>query len=110
MSNIIALVYISLSELQTVDPKYTEDWVDNNPDDVVKVLRSLGLETNLPYERQFCTHRNRFGNINTTSRFVGNEMTNQEWIDSPYSSQEAKDRVLNNKLVNNLYQMRGMTE
>lgn len=110
MSSIIALVYVSLSELQTINPMYTEEWVDNNEQQLLGVLHGLGLDTKLQYERQIETHRNRFGNVNTCSRFVGNERLDDEWINSEYSSQEAKDKKLGNKLVFDMYRLRGMTE
>lgn len=110
MSTIIALQYISLSELYTVDKNYTEKWVEDNPKELEKVLRDLGLETNLPYEHQFCTHRNRFNNIITCSRWVGNEMISKEWLDSGYASQTAKDKASGSRLLADLYRNRGMTE
>ena len=53
MSSIIALVYISQSELWTVNPMYTEEWVRNNPQQLEPVLYGLGLDVNKPYETQF---------------------------------------------------------
>ena len=110
MSSIIALVYISQSELWTVNPLYTEEWVRNNPQQLEPVLYDLGLDVNQPYETQFNTHRNRFGNINSCTRFVGNERLDQDWIDSEYSSQEAQDKASGSNLVKDLYSLRGMTE
>lgn len=110
MSSIIALVYISQSELWTVNPMYTQEWVQNNPQQLEQVLYDLGLDVNQPYEVQFNTHRNRFGNINSCSRFVGNERLDKEWIDSKYSSQEARDKASGSNLVKDLYSLRGMTE
>ena len=110
MSSIIALVYISLSELQTIDPKYTEEWVDSSEQELLGVLQGLGLDINQPWERQVVTHRNKFGNINTCSRFVGNERISESWIESGYASQEAKDKASGSKLIFDLYRMRGMTE
>jgi len=80
------------------------------PTELEGVLYDLGLDVNQPYEVQFNTHRNRFGNINSCTRFVGNERLDQEWIDSKYSSQEAKDKASGNSLVKDLYSLRGMTE
>ena len=110
MSSIIALVYISLSELQTIDPKYTEEWVDGSEQELLGVLHGLGMDINKPWERQVVEHRNRFGNINTGSRWVGNERIDKEWIESGHASQEAHDKASGSKLIFDLYRMRGMTE
>ena len=110
MSSIIALVYISQSELWTVNPMYTEEWVQNNPQQLEPVLYGLGLDVNQPYEVQFNTHRNRFGNIDTCSRWVGNSRLDDEWILSSYASEEAVAKKQGNGLVKDLYSMRGMTE
>ena len=110
MSSIIALVYISLSELQTIDPKYTEEWIDSSEQELLGVLRGLGLDINKPWERQIVEHRNRFGNINTCSRFVGNSRIDEEWVTSGYASQEAIDKSKNNRMLTDLYRQRGMVE
>ena len=110
MSSIIALVYISQSELWTVNPMYSEEWIASNPQQLEGVLYDLGLNVNEPYEVQFNTHRNRFGNLNTCTRWVGNERLDQKWIDSKYSSQEARDKASGSNLVKDLYSLRGMTE
>ena len=110
MSSIIALVYISQSELWTVNPDYTEEWLQNNPQQLEQVLYDLGLDINQPYEVQHNTHRNRFGNLNTCTRWVGNSRLDQEWIESGYASSEAIDKQQGNNLVKDLYSLRGMTE
>ena len=110
MSSIIALVYISLSELQTIEPRYNEQWVDSSEQELLGVLKGLGLDVNQPWERQIVEHRNRFGNLITGSRWVGNERIDKEWIESGYSSQSAIDKSKNNRMLNDLYRMRGMTE
>jgi len=110
MSSIIALVWVSLSELQTIDRKFTETWADNSEQELMDVLHGLGMDINRSVERQVVEHRNRFGNLITGSRFVGNSRTDPEWINSGYASQEAIDKSLNNKMVNDLYRLRGMTE
>lgn len=110
MSSIIALVYISLSELQTVEPRYTEQWVDSSEQELLGVLQGLGLDVNQPWERQIVEHRNRFGNLITGSRWVGSERTDIEWVESGYASQASIDKSKNNKMLNDLYRMRGMTE
>jgi hypothetical protein len=103
-------VYISQSELITADPKYTEEYIKDNPIELERTLWSLGLDTNQPYEHQEVTHRNRFGNIISCPRFIGVERLDKEWIESGYASEEALAKRLNNKLVNDLFRLKGLTE
>jgi hypothetical protein len=110
MGSIVALVSVSLSELQTFDNKYTEEWATDNPEELESVLYKMGLNPSMPYERQLKTHRNRFNAVITCSRFMGYERTDEEWINSGYASEEAKDKVKNNKLLNDLYRFKGLTE
>ena len=110
MSSIIALVYISLSELQTVDRKFTVEWIDNSEKELLDVLHGLGMDINQSVERQVVEHRNRFGNLITCPRWVGCERLDKEWIESGYASDEAKDKASGSKLVFDLYRLRGMTE
>ena len=74
------------------------------------VLYGVGLNTELPYEVQMLTHRNRFGNVITCSRYVGNERLDDEWLKSGYASEEAIARKLDNKLLNDIFRMKGLTE
>jgi len=110
MSSIIALVYISQSELCTVDLKYSEEWIANHPEQLEAVLYELGINTNEPYETQFNTHRNRFGNLNTCTRFIGNSRLDQKWLESGYASEEALDKATGSKMIADLYRSRGLTE
>jgi hypothetical protein len=110
MSSIIALVYIRLSELQTIDRKYSEEWADSSENELLGVLHGLGIDVNQSVERQVVEHRNRFGNLITCSRWVGCERIDKEWIDSGYASEEAIAKKLNNGLVNDLFRLRGLTE
>lgn len=110
MSSIIALVYISLSELQTVDRKFTVEWIDNSEKELLDVLHGLGMDINQSVERQVVEHRNRFGNLITCPRWVGCERTDEAWIKSGYASEEAIAKSLNNGLVNDLFRLRGLTE
>lgn len=110
MSSIIALVWVSLSELQTIDQKYNEEWVDSSEKELLDILYSLGMNTNQPVERSMVEHRNRFGNLITCSRWTGLERLDKEWIESGYASEEAIAKSLNNGLVNDLFRLRGLTE
>ena len=110
MAKIAAIVIVSQSELVTADPKYTEFWVSTNPTKVKLLLYSVGLDTELNYEQEVITHRNRFGNQVTCTRWVGNERQDSEWLKSEYSSRAARDRALNSKLLNDMYRLRGLAE
>lgn len=107
---IVALVYVSLSELYTMDKKYTEEYFEINPAELDKILYSLGMDTNSHIEVQELTHRNRFNNVVTCKRWVGNELTTKEWINSGYASQAAIDKSKNSKMLTDLYRLRGAVE
>lgn len=109
--DIIAIEYVSLSEIQTVAPHYTKEYFDENPDELKSVLYSLGMEVyDYPHEEQYNTHRNRLGNTITTWRWVGNSRIDKEWLSSGYASIEARDKSLKNSLLIESYKMRGLVE
>jgi len=108
MLNICAIEYVSLSELETVMPWITLEWTEENPDILKNMLHDLGMDAwNYPVDVQDCTHRNRFGNVITTRRWVGNSRVDKEWLESGYASTAAKDRALGNKLLIESYLKRG---
>ena len=109
--NIAAFEVISLSELQTVMPWLTKEWIDENPDTFNKMLFDCGMDVfNFPVDAQYNTHRNRFNNLITTWRWVCNSRLDQEWIDSEYASTAAKDKAKGNRLLIDCYRMRGEVE
>ena len=109
--NIYAVTYISLSELQTVNPCIDEDFIERNPDEFKEILYSLGADCyNYPIEQQDVTHRNRFGNITSGKRWVCNERIDSEWCSSGFASIEARDKALGNKLLVESYKLRGLVE
>jgi len=111
MLQIAAIVYVSLSEIQTVAPFVTEEFIEENPDVFQKMLFDLGMDVfNYPWEMQNVTHRNRFGNLITCPRWVGKERVDHEWVEGPYASVEARDKSLNNYLLTDLYKNKGMVE
>lgn len=111
MLKIAAISYVSLSEIQTVANWVTEEFIEENPDIFKKMLFDLGMDVyNYPWEVQNVTHRNRFGNIISCPRYVGNERVDIDWVNSPYSSVEARDKSLNNKILNDLYRFKGLVE
>ena len=107
---IAAVCIISLSEIQTVKPEITEEWIKNNKDDFDKLLYGLGMDIRYPYDTQDVQHRNRFGNVITCLRFVGNERYDMEWVNSSYASCAAIDKSKNNSLLTDIYASRGEVE
>ena len=107
---IVALVYVSLSELYTIYKKYTSEYFEMHPEELETILQGLGMDTTSNIEVQELTHRNRFNNIVTCKRWVGNELTTKEWINSGYASQAAIDKSKNSKMLTDLYRLRGCIE
>lgn len=110
-SSIVALVYISESELARVMPSYSSEWEVKYPEMMEEILWGLGLNTKQPYKRyDTIQHRNRFDEVVMCSRWVGNERHDFEWISSGYASKEALDRDRNSRLLDDTYRMRGLTQ
>lgn len=107
---IAAICYISMSELRTVCPWLNTEWIDNNPDKLKEMLFDLGMDIDYPIDTQYVEHRNRFGNLYTGLRWVGNERIDRSWLESGYSSQEARDKALGSKILTDAYRLRGLTE
>lgn len=105
---ITALCIVSASEIAVGYPDFTYDLIETNRDKFLKILYDLGMDTSQQIEIQPDTqHRNRLDKIVICDRYVGHERTDLEWINSGYASQEAKDKKLNNRLINDLYKLRG---
>lgn len=111
MLNIIALRYISLSEIQKTNPEITLAWIENNPEQFKVILFELGLDTSIPWDwQENIPHRNFFNEVVTCDRWVGNERTDKVWIESGNASLEAKDKSKGNKLIIDLYRQRGLVD
>jgi hypothetical protein len=121
MAKIPAFAYISLSELQYVNPSVTEQWVKENPFALLEALYELGLDTRQPFEAQpsFDTesgkkvqifHRNKLNKQVSCTRWVGLEREDQAWLKSGFASKEALDRARNNKLLEDMYTLKGYVE
>lgn len=109
--NIAALCIVSVSELAKVKPEITYDWIDENRKEFLDMLYSIGMNVMQPIERQDnVTHRNRFNEVTTCDRYVGQERIDKEWVNSGYASQEARDKSLNNNMLNDLYRLKGCIE
>ena len=107
MLKIIALSYISASEIRKVNPDFTGskgDWA------LEARLYDLGLDVSKGYEEQFVIHRNRFNEVVECQRWVGNERTDKLWISLGYASIEAIDKASGNRLITDLYHQKGMVE
>ncbi len=110
-SNIVALAYISESEISMVFPAYRWDWVQSKPSLMNRILFEFGLDTTQNYEiQENLTHRNRTGKIVQCNRFVGQERLDDTWLNSGYASREAKDKAKNSKILTDLYRMKNLTE
>lgn len=111
MLNIIALSYISFSEIQKVNPKVTPTWAKNNLTEFHTILKELGMDISVPYDWQVnIQHRNRFNEVVTCDRIVGNELTSKDWVNSGYASREAVDKAKKSKLLIDLYRMKGLVQ
>lgn len=107
---IIALKIISASEIAKVIPNFTYDWVENNRHLFQDMLFDLGLDISQEIEEQLdLVHRNHFNEIVQCTRWVGYERTDYLWIHSGYASDEAKDKALGSKLLEDIYKTKGYT-
>ena len=105
---IAAISYISMSELAMVKPDITYDWIVENNHAFLDMLNGLGMDTTMPIERQQdVMHKNKLGKTVTCDRWVGNELTTKEWVNSGYASQAAIDKSKNNKILLDLYRQKG---
>lgn len=109
--SIIALCIVSASEIAVVKPDFSYQWADKNKKEFDEMLYQLGMDMQAPIERQeTIQHKNRLGKVVICDRYVGYERTDSEWINSGYASTEAKDKATGNRLLEDIYKMRGMTE
>jgi hypothetical protein len=109
-AEIVALRVISLSELHHMDNSFTEKSISEyNTEKLKQLLHGLGIDTNQTYEHQILPHRNSLNKIYTGSRWVGCERTDEEWLNSGYASQEAKDKAKGSRLLVDLYRNKGLS-
>ena len=110
-SDIAAKIHISESEIILANNEYTYDDFTKNPKKYHSVLYDLGLDTNFNFVFQpTCLHRNRLNKVVICGRFYGDERTDKDWIGAGYASQAAKDKASNCRLVDEMYQQRGLTQ
>ena len=109
-SKILALVYVSSSEIAKVIPDWDEVKAMEDPAMFNLMLFELGIDPKFPIEHQLnFQHRNRFDEVVICSRWVGHERQDKEWIKSGYASQEALDRNKNSRLLDSSYRNRLLT-
>lgn len=110
-SQIVAQVIISESEIKKVIPEYTYKYEETNPDEFLKIMYDLGIDTKYNITRQDgLWHRNRLNEVVLCSRWVGEERLDEEWIKSGYASKEAIDKVTGNKILEDLYRSKNLTK
>ena len=108
-SKILALVYVSSSEIAKVIPDWDEVKAAEDEDYFKSILWQLGVDTEQPIEWQTLQHRNRFNEVVICSRWVGNERQDKQWIESGYASKEAVDKSKNSKMLDSSYRSRALT-
>lgn len=109
-SKILALVYISSSEINKITPNWDENFCTEHHVLFTKMLHELGMDTSKPIEQQEnLQHRNRFDEVVICTRWVGHERSDVEWIKSGHASQEALDRNKNSRLLDSSYRSRAFT-
>ena len=109
-SKILALVYVSSSEIAKVIPDWDEVKAMEDPEKFNLLLFELGIDPKFPIELQLnYQHRNRFDEVVICSRWVGHERQDKEWINSGYASKEAVDKAKNSRLLDSSYRSRACT-
>ena len=109
-SKILALVYVSSSEIAKVIPDWDEVKAMEDPAMFNLMLFELGIDPKFPIEHQLnYQHRNRFDEVVICSRWVGHERQDKEWINSGYASKEAVDKAKNSRLLDSSYRSRAFT-
>lgn len=107
---IVALEYVSLAEIQFCCPDVTEEMLQTDTGLLYKLLHALGIDTNNPIDEQYNTHRTKMNTVVTTKRWVGNSRLDREWLDSGMASPEAIDKASGNRLMIDIYRMKGLAE
>lgn len=108
----IDLTYcISESEITMLYPEYEVSWLEESIDDLKTILWDMGMDTvNENFELQEVTqHRNRLGKVVTCRRYVGQERSDLEYLQSGYASQAAIDKSRNSRMTDDLYRVKGLT-
>lgn len=108
---IVALCVVSVSEIAKVIPDITYKWIEDNRSEFLDMLYELGMNVKQPieYQREI-QHKNRFNEVVICDRYVGNSRLDSEWINSGYADQSTVDKASGNRLVLDLYRIKGQVE
>ena len=110
-SDIAAKIHISESELELAYNDYSYEDFYSNPTKYYSTMQALGMNVKEGITFQpTCLHRNRLNKAVICGRYYGNERTDPEWLKSPFASQAAKDKAANCRLIDEIYQQRGLTQ
>ena len=108
-SMIVAQVEVSESEIQKVLPDFGSSYY--NTQKLNDILFELGMDVSKNVEQQNgLKHRNRLNEVVRCTRWVGSERQDEEWINSGYASQEALDKYSGNRILEDLYRSKNLTE
>jgi len=102
---------ISESEIAMLYPEYNISWLTEEVDDLKTVLWDMGMDTvneNFTLS-EVVQHRNRLGKVVTCGRYVGQERSDLEYLQSGYASQAAIDKSRNSPMTDCLYREKGLT-
>lgn len=109
-SQIVAKVIVSESEIQKLKPEFNEKYANENPTEFNDILFQLGMDVSLPVTIQRgLKHRNRLNEVVTCTRWIGDERLDNAWLKSGNASQEAKDKSCDNKILDDMYRMKSLT-
>lgn len=109
-SQIVAKVIVSESEIQKLKPEFNENYANENPTEFNDILFQLGMDVSLPVTIQRgLKHRNRLNEVVTCTRWIGDERLDNAWLKSGNASQEAKDKSCDNKILDDMYRMKSLT-
>lgn len=107
-SMIVATVIVSKSELLAYNPRFFDGIT---PEKFKQVLFELGIDTNRGIvEQKNLIHRNRLNQVVQCTRWLGEERQDEDWIKSGYASREALDKHSCNRILDDLYRSKGLTE
>lgn len=109
-SMICANIHVSQSEISALDHNYTYDWIETKKELLLNYLYDLGLDVTKHFEFQEpVQHYNRMKQRVTCGRYYGEERLDDDWINSGLASKEAKDKIKNSYLTDDLYRQKGLT-
>lgn len=87
----MAYLSISLADLLMVDG-FAQAYGESATDDTAlkAILHGCGIDVEKDFDWRHCTHRRINGEIVTCDRVEGRERIDREWLESGYSSYDAK--------------------